>query len=147
MASEGVGVKLSELVVTLSWPWIKIPLLEFEGGVYGPEVDKVDVVELGECDGGVAGGVIWGLVSEASNGSCNGKDMTVSVSKNVTLLRELEEAVDEVEEDGDEDGMKKSNSKRVEQPVLSAQIEPSEQQLGKSRRNRIPHKKASPSVR
>lgn len=35
--------------------------------------------------------------------------MMVSVSKNVTRLRELEELVDE--EDGDEDGMKKSNSK------------------------------------
>ena len=73
--------------------------------------------------------------------------MTVSVSKNVTRLRELEEAVDEDEEDGDEDGMKKGNSiKTVEQPVLSAQIEPSEHQLelGKSRRNKIPHKTASP---
>ena len=63
--------------------------------------------------------------------------MMVSVSKNVTRLRELEELVDE--EDGDEDGMKKSNSKRVEQPVLSAQIKPSEQLLGKNRRNKIPH--------
>jgi hypothetical protein len=65
---------------------------------------------------------------------------------NVTLLRELEEAVDEIEEDGDDDGMKKSNSKTVEQPgpVLSAQIEPSEQLLGKSRRNKIPHEMASP---
>ena len=70
--------------------------------------------------------------------------MTVSVSRNVTRLRELEEAVDEDEEDGDEDGMKKSNSKTVEQPVLSAQIESSEQQLGKRKRNKIPHEKASP---
>ena len=107
-------------------------------------MDKVDVVELGECGGGIAGSV--SLVSEASNGSCDGKDMTVSVSKNVTRLRELEEAVDEDEEDGDEDGMKKGNIKTVEQPVLSAQIEPSEYQLelGKSRRNKIPHKTASP---
>lgn len=139
MASEGVGVRPSEL----SWPWINIPSSEFEGGVEGPAVDKVDVVELGEWGGGIAGGVTWGLVSEASNGSCdvNAKDMTVSVSKNVTRLRELEEAVDEDEEDGDEDGMRESNIKTVKQPVLSARIEPSEQQLelGKSRRNKIPH--------
>jgi hypothetical protein len=43
--------------------------------------------------------------------------MTVSVSKNVTRLRELEEVVDEDEEAGDEDGMKKSNSQTVEQQV------------------------------
>lgn len=98
-------------------------------------------MELGECDGGV---------SEASDGSCDGKNMTVSVSMNVTRLRELEEAVDE--DEGDEDGMKKSNRKTctVEQPVLSAQIEPSEQQLGKNRfnrRNKVPHKKASPKCK
>ena len=70
--------------------------------------------------------------------------MTVSVSMNVTLLRELEEVVDEDEEAGDEDGMKKGNStKTAKQPVLSAQIEPSEQRLGKSRRN-ISSQKASP---
>jgi hypothetical protein len=102
------------------------------------------VVELGECDGGAAGAAAGDTSSEASDGSCDDKNMIVSVSMNVTRLRELEEAVDE--EEGDEEGMKKSNSKTVERPVLSAQIlvEPSEQQLGKSRRNKIPHKMASP---
>lgn len=38
--------------------------------------------------------------------------MTVSVSRNVTRLRELDEVVDEDEVDGVGDGMKKSNSVR-----------------------------------
>lgn len=42
--------------------------------------------------------------------------MIVSVSKNVTRLRELEEAVDE--EDGEEEGMKKSNRQWNDQSYL-----------------------------
>lgn len=86
--------------------------MEIGGGVWGPEVDKVDVVELGEYDGGIVGGVIWGLSSEASDVSFDGKVMTVSVSMKVTRLRELEDVDDEDEEDGDEDGMKKKKSNK-----------------------------------
>lgn len=64
---------------------------------------------------------------------------------NATRLRELEEPVDE--DEGDEDGMKKATVRRWKLPVLSAQIESSEQQLGKYRRNKIPHKMASPKCK
>jgi hypothetical protein len=70
--------------------------------VYGPEVDEVEAVELGECGGGAADGIIWGVsVSESASDDISGKDMMVSVSMKVTRLRELDD-----EEEGEDDMQK-----------------------------------------
>ena len=75
-------------------------------------MDKVEVVELGEGDGGTRR---LSVSDTSSDGVYGGKDTMASESMNLIFLRGLEVAVDEDKEDGDD--MEKSSSSAMDRTV------------------------------